>query len=204
MDIKPANILIDHGRAMLADCGLAMEMVKVKRAGSDTQTMMGNWGQCVGTPFFIDPQYQYVSSSRAGEYHRYSDVYSMGVTLLLVLTGLDVRFKVGTKGSGKSENKNTVVWCHENYDTILTAGEGDTMTINRELGPHHPVDFVKTNVNDRNCSTYVKRSIADPVAGWPADKAAAVFKLGMDMIEYSPYKRPSVEQCEERLSSVLY
>ena len=74
-DIKPANMLLDaDGLVRLADAGLA------RMAQPDmshlTLTQVG------GTFGFVDPEYM-----QTGQYEAASDGYSLGVTLLMLLTG---------------------------------------------------------------------------------------------------------------------
>ena len=153
-------------------------------------TMIGNWGQIVGTPWYIDPAYQMCTTARAGEYHRYSDVYSMGVTLLQALTGLDVRFQTGTKSrDNKAVQKQNMLWCIEAFED--------------KLGPCKPTNFVHTNIQDPQCQNWTQRALADRGADWPEDKAVDFLKLGMDMTESNPKDRPTVKECIDRLEGML-
>eukprot|EP00656_Telonema_subtile_P008938 TRINITY_DN14176_c0_g5_i1.p1 TRINITY_DN14176_c0_g5~~TRINITY_DN14176_c0_g5_i1.p1 ORF type:complete len:782 (+),score=165.07 TRINITY_DN14176_c0_g5_i1:52-2397(+) len=81
-DIKPENILIDgRGNGRLADCGLARPMDRSLNSNCTmAQPTVPSAAQ--GTPGYVDPEF-----TRSGEYHRYCDVYSMGLVMLQVVTG---------------------------------------------------------------------------------------------------------------------
>ena len=77
-DVKPENILLDHGtgRALLADFGIARSMVD---EALDLPTARG---LAVGTPVYMSPE------QAAGEpVDRRSDLYSLGIVAYEMLTG---------------------------------------------------------------------------------------------------------------------
>eukprot|EP00873_Tetraselmis_striata_P012791 jgi/Tetstr1/433055/TSEL_022390.t1 len=75
-DFKPSNILLSRsGMAKLADVGLA----KAVPVGG---TRISSHSTVVGSPGFIDPHY-----IQSAEYRAASDVYSVGVSILLALLG---------------------------------------------------------------------------------------------------------------------
>ncbi len=72
-DVKPENILLSGGRAMLADFGLA-------RSGSKSTTLSG---YVVGTPAYMSPE----QASPGGEIDGRSDVYSLACVVYEMLAG---------------------------------------------------------------------------------------------------------------------
>ena len=76
-DIKPGNILVHRGHAMLTDFGIA-RAISVAGSESITET-----GIIIGTPAYMSPEQ--ISAERAID-HR-SDIYSLGCVLFEMLTG---------------------------------------------------------------------------------------------------------------------
>jgi hypothetical protein len=75
-DIKPGNILLESGHAVVADFGIARALSSV--AGDD----LTSTGLMVGTPVYMSPE-QVSGSSLDGR----SDLYSLGCVLYEMLTG---------------------------------------------------------------------------------------------------------------------
>ena len=80
-DLKPDNILIQHGHAMLADFGIARAVEEAARGASGerlTQTGMG-----IGTPGYMSPE------QLAGDPHvdARTDIYALGVVGYEMLSG---------------------------------------------------------------------------------------------------------------------
>ncbi|KAL0330459.1 UNVERIFIED_CONTAM: U-box domain-containing protein 52 [Sesamum radiatum] len=77
-DLKPANVLLDHNNTCkISDVGLA-RLVPPSVADSVTQYHMTS---AAGTFCYIDPEYQ-----QTGELGTKSDIYSLGVMLLQIIT----------------------------------------------------------------------------------------------------------------------
>jgi serine/threonine-protein kinase len=76
-DIKPENILLQEGRAMVADFGIALA---VRNAGGERITQTG---LSLGTPQYMSPE----QATAERELDARSDVYSLGCVLYEMLTG---------------------------------------------------------------------------------------------------------------------
>lgn len=96
-DIKPANILLgSYGEAMVADWGLAREFHPTDGCGSDPEITIEpgpgdpptsestQLGSALGTPAFMSPEQANGAWNVVGPV---SDVYSLGATLYVILTG---------------------------------------------------------------------------------------------------------------------
>jgi hypothetical protein len=76
-DLKPANVMIDtEGRVFVMDFGLA------KLAGGEGSATVS--GAILGTPAFMPPEQ---AAANAGQVDRRSDVYALGATLYVLLSG---------------------------------------------------------------------------------------------------------------------
>jgi serine/threonine protein kinase len=73
-DVKPSNILLDEGWALLSDFGLA----KVDKAN----TKLTDSGRGIGTPAYMSPE-----QAQGAEIDHRSDIYALGVVLYELLTG---------------------------------------------------------------------------------------------------------------------
>jgi Tol biopolymer transport system component len=76
-DIKPENILVQNGRALVADFGIALA-VSAAAGGRMTET-----GLSLGTPHYMSPE----QATAERELSARSDVYSLGSVLYEMLTG---------------------------------------------------------------------------------------------------------------------
>ena len=77
-DVKPANILLSEGHAMVADFGVA----RAVSAAADTRITIE--GVAVGTPAYMSPEQ---ASGDPEEVDSRSDIYSLGCVLYEMLTG---------------------------------------------------------------------------------------------------------------------
>jgi len=76
-DIKPENILIQNGRALVADFGIALA-VSAAAGGRMTET-----GLSLGTPHYMSPE----QATAEKDLTNRSDIYSLGSVLYEMLTG---------------------------------------------------------------------------------------------------------------------
>ena len=74
-DVKPSNILLDDGWALLSDFGLA----KVAEAS----TKLTESGKGIGTPAYMSPE-----QARGDQIDHRSDIYALGIILYELLTGI--------------------------------------------------------------------------------------------------------------------
>jgi serine/threonine-protein kinase len=77
-DIKPGNILLSGGHAVIADFGIA----RAVEAGSDLTRLTGT-GQALGTPNYMSPEQAFGSKELDGR----TDVYALGCVLYQMLAG---------------------------------------------------------------------------------------------------------------------
>ncbi|GMR14257.1 MAG: hypothetical protein BMS9Abin29_2501 [Gemmatimonadota bacterium] len=76
-DIKPANILLQEGRPLIADFGIALAV------GAAGGARLTETGLSVGTPFYMSPEQATGDSIVASQ----SDTYALGCVLFEMLTG---------------------------------------------------------------------------------------------------------------------
>src|SRR5258707_7377303 len=76
-DIKPGNIMLSGGHAIVADFGIARA---VSAAGGDQLTQTG---LAIGTPAYMPPE----QASGSGQVDRRSDIYSLACVLYEMLAG---------------------------------------------------------------------------------------------------------------------
>ncbi|HJU66717.1 MAG TPA: serine/threonine-protein kinase [Gemmatimonadaceae bacterium] len=78
-DVKPDNVLVDHGTALLTDFGIAMALDAAKIDGPDRRSTPRG----IGTPMYVSPE------QAAGDpgLDQRSDLYSLGVVAYEMLAG---------------------------------------------------------------------------------------------------------------------
>lgn len=76
-DIKPANILLDRGRAILADFGIAKDIA------DEAGLALTRDGETLGTPLYMAPE-----ALRNESIGRPADVYALGVVLFEMFAGV--------------------------------------------------------------------------------------------------------------------
>ncbi len=76
-DIKPENILLENGRALVADFGIALALEETPSARL-TQT-----GVVVGTPYYMSPE----QAGGSGSIDHRSDIYSLACVLFEAISG---------------------------------------------------------------------------------------------------------------------
>ncbi|MCH8148203.1 MAG: serine/threonine protein kinase [Planctomycetes bacterium] len=83
-DLKPANILVDGtGRVHVLDFGLAKELQE--RAFSGSKESLSDTGQIIGTLRYLSPEQAWGQNDKIDTR---SDVYTLGIVLFEMLTGL--------------------------------------------------------------------------------------------------------------------
>ena len=85
-DLKPENIMVDDfGIVYVMDWGLAKRLVE-DDDGSQSDSQRTRIGAVMGTPAYMSPEQ---ASGHAAESDRQTDVFSLGVMLYEILTGLN-------------------------------------------------------------------------------------------------------------------
>jgi len=85
-DLKPENIMVDDfGVVYVMDWGLAKQLVE-DDDGSQSDSQRTRLGAVMGTPAYMSPEQ---ASGHAAESDRQTDVFSLGVMLYEILTGVN-------------------------------------------------------------------------------------------------------------------
>jgi TolB-like protein/tetratricopeptide (TPR) repeat protein len=82
-DVKPANILLSEGHALLADFGVARPVAGGPAGGMDGAAALTEIGMLVGTPAYMSPEQALGAERVDGR----ADVYALGCVLFEMLAG---------------------------------------------------------------------------------------------------------------------
>jgi eukaryotic-like serine/threonine-protein kinase len=82
-DIKPDNILVSGGAAIVADFGIAKAMNSARATETQTNAALTRVGTAIGSPAYMSPE----QGSGDPETDHRTDIYALGVTAYELLTG---------------------------------------------------------------------------------------------------------------------
>ena len=82
-DIKPDNILVSGGAAMVADFGIAKAMNSARASETQTSAALTRMGTAIGSPAYMSPE----QGSGDPETDHRTDIYAVGITAYELLTG---------------------------------------------------------------------------------------------------------------------
>ncbi len=82
-DIKPDNILVSGGAAVVADFGIAKAMNSARATETQTNAALTRVGTAIGSPAYMSPE----QGSGDPETDHRTDIYAVGVTAYELLTG---------------------------------------------------------------------------------------------------------------------
>jgi len=97
-DLKPMNVMVgEFGETTVIDWGIAKvkgetdihekglrETVKVMQVGDTQATAKTQYGQTMGSPYYMPPEQ---AAGRTDEIDEYADIYALGAILYVILTG---------------------------------------------------------------------------------------------------------------------
>jgi eukaryotic-like serine/threonine-protein kinase len=82
-DIKPDNILVSSGTAVVADFGIAKAMTSARASDTQTSAALTRMGTAIGSPAYMSPE----QGSGDPETDHRTDIYAVGITAYELLTG---------------------------------------------------------------------------------------------------------------------
>ncbi len=85
-DVKPDNVLLAGGAAVVADFGVAKALASARQGNSQASRMLTGAGMSLGTPAYMSPEQ--VAGDPDTDYR--ADIYSFGATAFEILTGQPV------------------------------------------------------------------------------------------------------------------
>lgn len=82
-DIKPDNILVSGGAAVVADFGIAKAMTSARASETQQSAALTRMGTAIGSPAYMSPE----QGSGDPETDHRTDIYAVGITAYELLTG---------------------------------------------------------------------------------------------------------------------
>ena len=166
-DIKPDNILLSRDlSARLADFGVS-QAVAVTAADA---TSFATVHHCVGSAGYTAPEVSF------GKYGPKTDVFSMGVVLLQLATGLPA----------------------VNFDK-----SGTPIHLMKRLLAKAPLPIISTGANEAAARAAWASQLADPHCAWPFTVLSGFLRLGFRCTDDEAVKRPLVAEVAAVLADML-
>ena len=134
-DIKPENVLLKSGRLILTDFGTAFDWSKTGQSMTRSNASDGR-----------TPRYQSPEVASAGEFHRSSDIWSLGVVFLEIVTVLRGKSLKEMNSYMESQGtKKTAI--HENLEIALSWFEPLRANQFGSILDNEPLAWIKKMLN---------------------------------------------------------
>lgn len=190
-DMKPENVLLDrHNSCKLADVGLA------KLYGNNKSTLVSD---IRGTFGYIDPHQQ-----ETGQLTKQSDIYSLGLTIIQLMTGISDIAEVHELllvCESRQEKQNSTDALKALLKRMVDSSDyvEEVSKAFRNVMEHSTTSRWQQGMDK---ATEIVLEKLDKFAGnWPKDKAGIVVRLALQCVEKSRELRPNLE---EKVVPVLY